>query len=132
MHSRTVSARFGTLILIIKKSLTTALAIVKDGKIQKIPRCHLDLWNPHSHQNTNISPATDVCPHVMEYSDTIYPLTMPSVVHLINCISMGSQPSPLSVSASFIFISTSTVSLYSITFSILFYFILSRINFSFF
>ena len=131
MHSRTVSARFGTLILIIKKSLTTALAIVKDGKYI-IPRCHLDLWNPHSHQDTNISPATDVCPHVMEYSDTIYPLTMPSVVHLINCISMGSQPSPLSVSASFIFISTSTVSLYSIMFSILFYFILSRINFSFF
>ena len=131
MHSKTVSARFCTLILIIKKSLTTALAIVKDGKYI-IPRCHLDLWNPHSHQDTNISPATDVCPHVMEYSDTIYPLTMPSVVHLINCISMGSQPSPLSVSASFIFISTSTVSLYSITFSILFYFILSRINFSFF
>ena len=131
MHSKTVSARFCTLILIIKKSLTTALAIVKDGKYI-IPRCHLDLWNPHSHQDTNISPATDVCPHVMEYSDTIYPLTMPSVVHLINCISMGSQPSPLSVSASFIFISTSTVSLYSITFSILFYCVLSGINFSFF
>lgn len=52
-----------------------------------MPRCHLAFMFfhtygfPHSLRNTIIFPATNVCLHVMEYSESS-PLTMPSVVHL--------------------------------------------------
>ena len=46
-------------------------------------------------QDTNISPATDVCPHVAEYSAkiliTFSHLTAPSAVHLTTCFRPDSQ-----------------------------------------
>lgn len=83
----------------IKKSLTEYFYSVKDGKSNLFPRCHLDSWNfPCTLRDTIISPATDVCLHVTEYSASP-PLTVPSVVHLIVCVLPGSQPPGLSVSA---------------------------------
>ena len=65
------------------------------------PRCHLDSRvSPCACQDTIISPATDVCLHVAEYS-VRFPahLTAPSVVHLTSCFSSGSQHPGLSVEA---------------------------------
>ena len=54
----------------IKKSLTEYFYSVKDGKSNLFPRCHLDSWNfPCTLRDTIISPATDVCLHVTEYSE---------------------------------------------------------------
>ena len=66
---------------------------------------------PHSWRNTNIFPATNACLRVIEYSEWNsfdYALSGPFNKQL----SAGSQHPLLSVSASFIFISTSTVSIY--------------------
>lgn len=42
---------------------------VKDERIYFHPRCHLALRRmPYPCRNTIISPATDVCPYVTEYS----------------------------------------------------------------
>ena len=59
------------MFMVEKKSLTEYSYSVKDGKSKSFPRCHLDS-RVRSHalcKDTNISPATDVCPHVTEYSD---------------------------------------------------------------
>ena len=49
-----------------------------------LPRCHLDLWIPHSRQNTIIFPAGNVC--LTSRNTRLLPLTAPSVVHLMNCL----------------------------------------------
>ena len=60
------------MFIVEKKSLTEYFYSVKDGKSKSFPRCHLDLRMYTTFaplRNTNISPATDVCPHVTEYSE---------------------------------------------------------------
>jgi len=67
---------------------------------------------PHTQQDTNISPATNVCHHVMEYSvsNNRKPLTMPSATH---CGSLHFDPAlsfpGFSVRASTAFTFASTV-----------------------
>lgn len=55
----------------------------------------LSRFDPCPLQDTNISPATDVCPHVAEYSAkiliTFSHLTAPSAVHLTTCFRPDSQ-----------------------------------------
>ena len=55
----------------------------------------LSRLDPCPLQDTNISPATDVCPHVAEYSAkiliTFSHLTAPSAVHLTTCFRPDSQ-----------------------------------------
>ena len=59
-------------------------------------------------RDTNISPATDACLCVTEYSGSPL-LTVPSAVHLTNCFMPGFQHPRLSVMAFFAVISASTV-----------------------
>ena len=55
----------------------------------------LSRFDPCPLQDTNISPANDVCPHVAEYSAkiliTFSHLTAPSAVHLTTCFRPDSQ-----------------------------------------
>ena len=56
------------MFMVEKKSLTEYSYSVKDGKSKSFPRCHLASQLLVLLQDTNIPPATDVCPHVAEYS----------------------------------------------------------------
>ena len=56
--------------------------------------------NPCAYQETNISPATDVCRNVAEYSVKGSHLTAPSAVHLTTCFLPDFQLRRLSVKAS--------------------------------
>ena len=68
--------------------------------MQYYPRCHLAFTaDPCTHQDTDISPATDVCQHVAEYSVSPH-FTAPSAAHLTICFSPDSQHPRLSVKAS--------------------------------
>lgn len=66
--------------------------------LSAVPPC-LHGRDPCTQQDTNISPATDVCPHVAEYFAKSH-LTAPSAVHLTACFLPASQHRRLSVKAS--------------------------------
>ena len=59
-------------------------------------------------RDTDISPATDVCPHVAEYF-VLPQFTAPSAAHLTICFLLASQLRELSVRASIAFTPASTV-----------------------
>ena len=54
---------------------------------------------PCALRNTNISPATDVCPTSQSTGQEYLLLTAPSVVHLADCVPSGSHRPGLSVGA---------------------------------
>ena len=73
----------------------------------------LSRFDPCPLQDTNISPATDVCPHVAEYSAkiliTFSHLTAPSAVHLTTCFRPDSQHTQALCTGIIAVISASTV-----------------------
>ena len=73
----------------------------------------LSRFDPCPLQDTNISPATDVCPHVAEYSAkiliTFSHLTAPSAVHLTTCFRPDSQHAQALCTGIIAVISASTV-----------------------
>lgn len=47
------------------------------SRTDTVPRCHLVLgYDSYARRNTNIFPATDVCPHVAEYSAPAFPCAL--------------------------------------------------------
>ena len=66
--------------------------------LSAVPPC-LHGCDPCAQRDTNISPATDVCPHVAEYFAKSH-LTAPSAVHLTARFLPASQHRRLSVKAS--------------------------------
>lgn len=69
----------------VKDGMENLIYLITRGAtlLHEIFRCDTDV--PCSFRNTNIFPATDVCPHVAEYS-AIRLLTAPSAVHLTSCV----------------------------------------------